>query len=398
MKRILIVYNEMVIGGSTTSLLSILNLIDYEKYQVDLLLKRHSGELFSNIPAGVNVLPAALPNIPTIRIRKALSPKSVFNYVYTKHNRNNFSPIKLLQLSDLDYARVSNKLDKDYDIAISFLEFWPLYYTANYVKAKRKIAWIHVDYIEAGFAPELDLDSLNKFDKIVLVAKSCADSLVKTFPHLKDRTTHIGNMLSTKAIRQLSSELTDFKMPPQNLNISTVCRIVFEHKGLDRAVEAFRKLHQEELCNNVNWYIIGGGPDYDRLEHLIKKYGLDSHVFLLGSQSNPHKYIKNSDLFFLPSRYEGKPMAVTEAMMLGIPPMVAEYASAREQIENGTDGIILPNNDASIYEGLKMMFSNRSIVENLKHNVKQRDYSNLEEFAKVMNLIENEEDNIQYIN
>jgi len=379
----------MVIGGSTTSLLSILNLIDYKQYQIDLLLKRNAGELFHNIPAGVNVLPAALPNIVKLKFRKALSLRCIYNYFHSKLGRGAFSPIQLLQIAEIDYARVSNKLSKHYDVAISFLEFWPLYYTANFVKATRKIAWIHVDYIEAGFNPQLDIASMQKFEKIVVVANSCADSLAKTFPHLKDRILCIENILSTHAIREMSHEPVDFKMTDNAINISTVCRIVFEHKGLDRAVEAFNKLRQEGLCDDVNWYIIGDGPDYQELEHLIKIYGLDTHIFLLGSQKNPHKYIKDSDLFFLPSRYEGKPMAVTEAMMLGIPAMVAEYASAQEQIENGVDGIILPNNDVSIYEGLKRVLMNRAIITSLKNNVKQRDYSNLAEFSKVISLIDN---------
>lgn len=389
MKRILIVYDEMAIGGSTTSLLSVLNLIDYEQYQIDLLLKRNTGELFRNIPARVNVLPAALPNIATLRLRKVLSPKCIYNYFRNQLVGGNSSTIQLLQLAEMDYARVSNKLHKDYDIAISFLEFWPLYYTASFVKAPRKFAWIHVDYIEAGFNPRLDAASLEKFEKIVVVANSCADSLAKVFPHLRDRIICIENILSTQTIQGMSREPVDFKMPDNTVNISTVCRIVFEHKGLDRGVELFRKLKQEELCNDVNWYIIGDGPDYEKLDRLIKEYGLDAHVFLLGSQNNPYKYIKGSDLFFLPSRYEGKPMAVTEAMMLGIPPVVAEYASAKEQIENGVNGIILPNDDASIYEGLKRLLLNRSIIVSLKNNVKQRDYSNLGEFSKIINLIEN---------
>lgn len=391
MKRILIVYNEMVIGGSTTSLLSILSLLDYTQYQIDLLLKRNEGELLNDIPAGVNVLPAALPNIKTIKIRKALSPICLYNYLYTKFNKKKLSSIELLQICDYDYAKISNQMDHEYEIAISFLEFWPLYYTANRVRAKRKIAWIHVDYIGAGFVPKIDRTSLEKFERIVVVAKSCIDSIVRTFPQFSTKTICIENILSAKVIKKLSCEPVDFQMNYEKLNISTVCRIAFEHKGLDRALEIFRKLNDEKLCNDVNWFIIGNGPDYKKLEGLIQKYGLENHIFLLGSQGNPYKYIKESDLFFLPSRYEGKPMAVTEAMMLGIPSVVAEYSSAREQIEDGIDGIILRNDDESIYQGLKMILLDRSIIASLKNNVKKRNYSNLQEFSKIISLIDNVE-------
>lgn len=56
MKRILIVHSNMEIGGAETSLLGLLNEIDYTKYQVDLFLIKHSGELMEFIPEEVNIL------------------------------------------------------------------------------------------------------------------------------------------------------------------------------------------------------------------------------------------------------------------------------------------------------------------------------------------------------
>ena len=55
MKRILIVHSNMEIGGAETSLLGLLNEIDYTKYQVDLFLIKHSGELMEFIPEEVNI-------------------------------------------------------------------------------------------------------------------------------------------------------------------------------------------------------------------------------------------------------------------------------------------------------------------------------------------------------
>ncbi len=58
-KKILFVYDEMLIGGSTTSLLSILNSIDYDRFEVDLNLYYNKGALFDQIPKQVNILPQA---------------------------------------------------------------------------------------------------------------------------------------------------------------------------------------------------------------------------------------------------------------------------------------------------------------------------------------------------
>ena len=59
MKQILIVYSKMIVGGSTTSLLSLLENIDYSRYHVDLLLYDDTGDLQHLIPSAVQVLEPA---------------------------------------------------------------------------------------------------------------------------------------------------------------------------------------------------------------------------------------------------------------------------------------------------------------------------------------------------
>ena len=59
MKKILFVYPSMILGGSTTSLLSLLNSMDPEKYAIDLQLQSNSGPLMHEIPSHVNLLPEA---------------------------------------------------------------------------------------------------------------------------------------------------------------------------------------------------------------------------------------------------------------------------------------------------------------------------------------------------
>lgn len=388
MKRILIVYNDMMIGGSTTSLLSILNHLDYKQYQVDLLLKSHQGELLGALPVEVNLLPRVFPKAQKIKIKKMLSPDLWRNYFKVRALRHEGKNIQALQLGDYDYACLSAKTNQEYDVAISFLEFWSTYYLASQVKGRRKIAWVHVDYIEAGFNPKIDYATYKKMDRIVVVANSCGESFIKTFPEYSSKVVCVENILSARVIKNLAMEPVDFKMDSNKINMTTVCRITFSHKGLDRGVESFRRLKEEGLDKDVCWYIIGDGPDYEKLKSMIKEYRLQDTIFLLGQKINPHKYIKNSSLFFLPSHYEGKPMAVTEAMMLGIPPVVAEYASASEQIENGVDGWILPNKDELIYQGLKEILGNRVLIEALQTNVRSRDYSNFSEINRVIDLIE----------
>ena len=78
-KRILFVYYSMIVGGSTTSLLSVLNCLDREKYDIDLLYK-HEGPMMPYIPEDVHLLPEASLNYSALQ--KAI--KFVFNIFIQK--------------------------------------------------------------------------------------------------------------------------------------------------------------------------------------------------------------------------------------------------------------------------------------------------------------------------
>ena len=124
------------------------------------------------------------------------------------------------------------------------------------------------------------------------------------------------------------------------------------------------------------------------LEEISRKEGLDKHVYPIGLKENPIPYLKACDIFLLPSRHEGKPMAVTEGFIMGLVPVVTEYTSAKEQIRNGVDGLVFDNNDEALYCGLKRLLENPGIINELKKNVTATDYGNEKEIRVFDKLIE----------
>ena len=143
---------------------------------------------------------------------------------------------------------------------------------------------------------------------------------------------------------------TPLDLDPDSMNLVTVCRVAFVSKGLDRGVQAFIRLKRENRLKGLRWYIIGDGPDLPALKEMIRENGLEREIIPLGQQLNPYRMEKQMDVFFLPSRYEGKPMAVTEAQMLGLVPVLSNYSSAKSQVRHRIDGIIMENNDQAPYE------------------------------------------------
>lgn len=389
-KKILIVYPEMIIGGTTTSLLSILAMFDPNKYEIDLQLQYNYGVLSAKIPHYINILPLALPRSHSFyKYIKFFSPISLYRYLKSKLKSGLFRS----QCMESDIVKFSYTNRKKYDVAISFMELWSLYYLVKKVNAKKKIAWIHADYLGAKLHIDYDKPYFDKIDNIVFVSKKCMDSFQHIAPDLSTKLVVVENILNQKTIRQRSLEPLSQKLEQKldcdkRIKIISVCRVSFNDKGLDRGIYAMAKLKDLGLLDNIVWYIVGDGPDKDKLKGMISKYNLGNYIELLGAYTNPYNIESKCDIFFLPSRYEGKPMAVTEALMLGLVPLVSEYKSAHEQVKDKYDGIICENSNDGIFKGLEFVVKHLNfILTELKANVRSTDYTNLEEFKRIELLL-----------
>ena len=393
MKRVLIVYHKMIVGGSTTSLLSLLSEIDYSKYKVDLLLLYKGGALEGQIPSKVNVLKYGyyIQNPLLLKLYKLTNPKYLINKIKSKliarkyHNsRASYQYMSYLNLEP--YRQIKD----EYDVAVGYLEGYCNNYVAKCVNSKKKIAWIHINYEDCNLIPEFDMESFSIVDNIVAVSEECKKALQRKFPEYYNKIVSIDNILSKKRLVELSREKIDISVDKSKINLVSSCRIDFSSKGLDRAVKQIKKLIDDNVKNidKLRWYIIGDGNNYNQLAQMIKTYGLSEHVILIGNKINPYPYIVKMSLFFQPSIFEGKPMAVTEGQILGLPTLATNYSSAHEQITDGFDGKVVENSEEGVYSGLKYILENEHLIEIWKNNMNLKDYSNIEEIDKFVRIIE----------
>ena len=389
-KELLFIYPYMMMGGSTTSLLSVLNSIDYNIFNVDILFYERMGELANYLPKEVNILPFACKylNIKKRYLHKLLSISSLKSAVYGRVlAKRAGNPWIRDQFGSRDNVRYCNAQKKEYDIAISYLEFWPMYYLAEKVSAKQKMAWIHTDYGKLNLIPKYENEIFKKLDKIVLISKDCRNIFVHCFPEWEKKAIVIENFISAELIKKQAEENVEFCADKEKINLITVCRIDFTSKGLDRAVKVVNRLVKAGLKERFHWYVIGDGSDYEKLEQLIDNNNLNESITLLGAKINPFPYERQCDIFFLPSYFEGKPLSITEAQVLGIVPVVTNYSSAREQIANGIDGLIVENNEADIFLGVKMLLEDPQKLQKLKEGLLSRssDSGGLDQFQKLIN-------------
>ena len=184
MKRILILHFNMELGGAESSLLGLLDTIDYSKYEVDLFLLSHSGEFMPLMNDSVNLL-------PEISSYKALTQPISAN-LRSGHIGIAFARCYARMRSALshgalhlshNYKQYFHKLCMPYlpeipgvyDLAISFND--PHYIIGKKVSAKVKLAWFHTDASRIQFCDDIEKEMWGLSDYAVNVSENCKKAI-----------------------------------------------------------------------------------------------------------------------------------------------------------------------------------------------------------------------------
>lgn len=393
-KRVLIASYNMIVGGSTTALIGLLNAFDTTTYDVDLILYKNEGRLFDFIPSNIHILPEAFDcsgKLGGFRkwVRGILSGYLLKAKIENMKIRKGGMSQQILY--DFQVNQLSRKIEGHYDIAIGFLEGWADRYIASKVDADIKVGWLHSTFSKIGIIPKLEIAWMDKVDKIAVVAQSCAEDFVKTLPQYRNKTYYIPNIIDENYIRTRASEIDAEDMEykqfaaSKKFKIISVCRLSIETKGLDRMINAAEKLMKDGY--SFVWYVVGEGIDRNTIEKMILQRNLQEYFILAGVRTNPYPFLKAANIMCMASRWEGMPSTVTEAKILGVPSVVTEYLSAREQIEQKIEGIIVDNNDDSIEDGLRWCLDNKSELNRMREYLSSKNYGNDKTFHQIENIL-----------
>ena len=400
MKSILFVINTMGIGGGEKALLELFRQVDLQQYKVSLFVLTGQGELIDQIPDGVNLLNRKIYPISVhdragkIRLFKTILRSMFARGTCFRRMRYLFRLWKnmimqgLIQIVKLLWKIVSDsaeRFEQQYDLAVAYLEGGSAYYVESYVNAKQKAAFIHINYVLAGYSRELDENCYLKYDHIFAVSESVETAFLSVYPECRMRTSVFYNLLDKEKIMRESRAKGGFTDDYDGCRILTVGRLV-PQKALDLAVRTMKILKNRE--SGFRWYVLGEGELRKKLEDQIKSLGLENDFILLGTVENPFPYYAQCDLYVHTARFEGKSIAVEEAQILGCAILVTEYDGVHEQVTNNIDGMICTPEPEIMAERI-LDFVNDS-QKKIKYGLeaarrKQRD--NLKEVNKLTDLL-----------
>ena len=400
--KILVIMWSMYIGGTTKSLIPFLKLLKKKGMDVELYLIDKSKESMKYVPDGIKIadIPVvdSITYMPQNTIEKikwmierrilhiAIKQKMITMFPKKDREEQRKSIMQLYQKRDFATCVNSKKkidLSERYDVVMSWGEFLPDYLVANNIICEKKYGWVHPDYATGGFSAEFDKIAMKDLTGLVAVSKSGYESMVAAFPEWKEKIYAIPNVMDIEELRKLAKE-EQKEIVTDKFKIVTVARIHNISKAFDRAVQVAINL-KNRGCSFC-WYVVGDGEDRVAIEEQINANGLQEYMKLLGAKDNPYPYMLAADLFVLQSYYEGKPLVVDEALVVGTPVLVTNYVSAKEQVRCD-QGIVVDNNKEAITDELEIVINNSNRIENWKSNLKEYDFSYLEDCPAFFEMI-----------
>lgn len=378
-------------GGAERSLVNLLQLFDYQKYEVDLLLFQEEGIFLEQLPNEVHILHDCdvlhlLYAKGNNRIKGIKHPLLTFDHYWgtfwARKKTESMYASRQYRWEHYYKDRIPSIKTKKYDVAISYLHGEQLYYLVDKVDAKRKIAWIHTDYSKLNALEEHDLKYMRQVDSVVSISNICVETLCKTFPSIKEKFCMLPNLTSSSSIKYLAEKEYPKEYGGDEFKIVSVGRLI-HLKGFDMAVDAASILKENGL--KFSWFILGDGELKTELNMQIKNKNVDDCVFLLGATDNPYKYMDGADILVQTSRYEGKSVVLDEAKILGKPIVVTNYDTVKDQV-NDNEGVIVNMSSEAIAAGIMKIIPR---IDEIHTYLNAHEYGNQDEIYKYYQLIDN---------
>jgi len=395
-KKLLISRGPVQTNGISTALINLLNQVDYEAYDVTVLVKppidgrqkeqimkinpkarvllRQGGmvagileEIRNNFYTQTNPVKGFgrlfFPKRAYERECRRLFGDCVFDYAIDYDGYDiTFATFCLMQKNAKTGIWMHNDMTSEYQTRFHWLKrVFAIYHKFDYlVSCSRQIMEVNRKHLSAYANQEKFRYAKNCVD-FARVRKGSQTGSILRKQDFCYYTLSEGGMIKSLRLIPLQPEPFDTamggtfdicsnqeKVKNKIVRFVNLARLSAE-KNQAEMIKAFARLAQEQP--NVMLYIIGQGPERKNLENLIRKLNMQDRAILTGVLSNPFGLMYQCDCFVLPSLYEGQPLTVFEARALHLPVILSDFSSVEGSLlENGQ--YIVHMDADSIYKGM----------------------------------------------
>ena len=375
--KVLFRHRSMEMGGVEKVMLSVLNNLDQEKFEMTVCLSLNQGELRDEFPS---------------HIRK----------VFLTDGKEDFSKNKFIQKFQLFKRKLQlEKLSKnpeivdkeilkenyDIEIGMTYNDFELILNSSN--KNSKKIGWFHSEINLPKLQPLVPkiLEHFPQMDHIIYCSEKIQKIMHEVYPNLQyPAESVIINAIPIEEIKKKAEEnISDL---PKNPVFVSVGRL-HTRKGYHKLMDAHFQLLKDGFPHSV--LIIGDGEELPNLLAQQKKLGVTETFIFAGNKMNPYPYLKNADFFIMPSESEAWPLVIAEALILQKPIIATKVGDVETMIKDRKTGYLIDYKTGEIYEAMKEFLTNESLVSEIKKNLKdiENEFDNQKIFDEVEEIITN---------
>ena len=376
--KLLFRHRSMEMGGVEKVMLSIVNNLNPEKFEMSVLLSLNQGELRDEFPK---------------HVRK----------VYLADGKEDFSKNPLMKKIQLFQRK--NRLEKfrknpeiidrdilkdiyDLEIGMTYNDFEPVLNSSN--KNSKKVGWFHSEIQVPKLQPLVPkiLEHFPQFHYMIYCSEKIKNLMHEHYPNLNyPKESVIINAIPIEEIKQKAN--ADFLLPNAESKIFVSVGRLHTRKGYHKLMDAHKKLLNEGFQHTV--IIIGDGEELPNLLEQQKNLGVEKSFVFAGNQMNPYPFIKNADFFIMPSESEAWPLVIAEALILQKPIIATKVGDVESMIEDRKTGYLIDYDTNEIYVAMKEFLTNEKLVSHLRENLTaiEKQFDNKKIFDEVEEIFVN---------
>ena len=380
MKKILFKSGSTMMGGLEKVQIEYINfLVKQEKYQIKIVIENDNGRdnsLEKYINSNVTYLKdynyiLEIKNLRENR-KKSLWSRIKYNLAITKEKK--YADNKFLQI----YKEYKPDIVIDFDSSLTKI--------IDKLNSSKNLVWIHSsikNWKKKKSKIDRFVDRISKYSKIICICKEMKEDLINLKNELKNKVDFLYNPIDFDRIKKLSNE--DFSEEDKKLLkdkfLLSIARLDCVPKDFETLFKAYEIAKKDGYDGKL--YIIGDGPDKDKVEKLKEANLYKEDILLLGRKENPYNWLKKADKLILSSRYEGFAIVLLEGLCLGKNVIASDCKTGPNEILANNRGLLFKVGD---YSTLAKYIISEKNKEELEFSLEEFERNRI--FKKFLEILE----------
>ena len=380
MMKILFKSGSTMMGGLEKVQIEYINfLVEQEKYQIKIVIENDNGKdnaLEKYINSNVTYLKdynyiLEIKNLRENR-KKSLWSRIKYNLAITKEKK--YADNKFLQI----YKEYKPDIVIDFDSSLTKI--------IDKLNSSKNLVWIHSsikNWKKKKSKIDRFVDRISKYSKIICICKEMKEDLINLKNELKNKVDFLYNPIDFDRIKKLSNE--DFSEEDKKLLkdkfLLSIARLDCVPKDFETLFKAYEIAKKDGYDGKL--YIIGDGPDKDKVEKLKEANLYKEDILLLGRKENPYNWLKKADKLILSSRYEGFAIVLLEGLCLGKNVIASDCKTGPNEILANNRGLLFKVGD---YSTLAKYIISEKNIEELEFSLEEFERNKI--FKKFLKILE----------